>query len=57
MRSCPAVCPPQEPVPLQPADVSADRHLRDAELGRELGDVDRLVLGHLLQDPMSAVDG
>jgi hypothetical protein len=42
---------------LEPRHVAPDRHLRDAELGGELGDVDRLMLGDLLEDPVSTIYG
>jgi len=31
--------------------------ISETPLGGELGDVDRLALGHLLQDPVTSVDG
>ena len=47
----------QEAVPLEAADIAADRHLRDAQLARQLGDVDRLLRGDARQDPMPPIDG
>ena len=37
-------------VPLEAADVAPDRHLRYAELARQLADVDRLLGGDALED-------
>ena len=52
-----AIGPSQKAVALETGDVTTDGHLGYAELAGELGDVDRLVLGHLLEDPMAAVNG
>ena len=51
-----AVGAAQETVTLEARDVAADRHLRDAELRRELGEVDRLLLRHPLEDAVAAVN-
>ena len=47
----------QEPVALETADVATDRHLRNPEFRRQLGDVNRLVLGDLLEDAVATIDG
>ena len=46
----------EEAVALEAPDVAADRHLGDAELARELADVDRLLVRDPLEDHVAAID-
>ena len=56
MRGRAAVRLADEPVALEQPDVAPDRHLGHVELSGELADVDRLLLGDPLEDPVASVD-
>ena len=56
MGGRPAVGTSDEAVPLQPTQVTPDGHLRDVEVASQGADLDRLVLGHTLQDLETSLD-